>query len=136
MDDHQAHEQRRDAVFESEAECDRRDNRNCARADRADRRQDSGDPEHDPRDCDDPTSYASDRQPDEPVNRAVILGNGEEKGDPDQGQEQAARKAGDDSTGGLARHQGSDQECSDEREHPHVDRQDRSHHEHGNKRVD
>ena len=122
--------------FNAKPERDRGNDRDGAGTDRADRRQDGGDPEHDPRDRGNPTPHSLNGQPDEPVDRAVVLGDGEEESDADQGQEQAAGKAGDDGAGGLARHQGSDQEGADERQHAHVDRQDRGDHEHRNESVD
>ena len=86
--------------------------------------------EHDPWDRRDPAAHGTDGELDQPVDGAVVLRQREQVGDADQGQEQAAREAGDDVLGRHAGHQRADQERAHEGEHAHVDGQDRGDDEH------
>ncbi|MNN07466.1 hypothetical protein D3C81_1202920 [compost metagenome] len=125
VDDHQAHQQRVDAVARRKAQRNRRDDGHRGRADRADRRQQRRDHEHDPRNGGDPAAHRTHRKPHQPVDGAIVLRHGEQVGDADQGQEQVGGKAGKDRLGRHGRDQGADQEGADKGERAHVDRQHR-----------
>jgi hypothetical protein len=134
--DHQAHEQGVDAVLRGEPEGDRGDDGHGGRAHRSDRGQDGRDAEHDPGDRDDAPADAAYGQPDEPVHRPVLLGDGEEVGDADQRQEQITGKAREDVVRGQVRDVDADQERRREGDRPHVHRQQGGHDEHRHQHED
>ena len=136
MHHHQAHQQRADVIAEGKAQGDGRHNGDRAGADRAHRRQQRRNPEHDPGDRADPALDRTHGHAHQPVDRAVVLRQGEQPGDADQGQEQPARKAGDDILGGLRGQQRADQKGADKGQDAHVDRPDGRDHEHQHQRID
>ena len=67
---------------------------------------------------------------------AVVLRDGKEVGDADECEEKVAGEPGNDRLGRHAGRQGADEECADEGEHAHVDRQRRRDDKHHNERID
>ena len=114
MDHQQAHEQWADLVLGREAERDRGDDRNRAGA-TAPTGECGRNGEGVPRDRRDSAAHRAHRHLDQPVDRVVVLRE-RKQGSPNQGQEQPARKAGDDLLGGHAGHQRADQERAHEGE--------------------
>ena len=136
MDHHEAHQQRRDLVAEGEAEGDRGDDGDGARAHRADRGQQRRDQEHDPWDRGEAALHGANREADQPVDGAVVLRQREEPGNADERQEQASGEAVDDLGGLLAGKERADEEGADEGKHAHVDGPERRDDEHGDQGVD
>ena len=77
--------------FRGEPERDGRDDRHGGRSERADRGEQSGDAEHDPRDQGDPAPDQADGASDHQIDGAVVLRYGEQVGDSHQRQEQTRR---------------------------------------------
>jgi hypothetical protein len=134
--DHEPHEQRIDAVLGGKAERDRRDDGHRRRADRTHRREQRGDQEHDPRNGGNASAHGAHRQPDEPVDGAVVLRQRKQVGDAHQREKQVGGKAAHDRLRVHAGHQRADQEGADEGDHAHVDGQHRGQHEHADQCVD
>jgi hypothetical protein len=134
VDDHEAHEQRVDPELDREAERDRGDDRDRPGAHGADGGEHRGDPEHDPGHGRDPAPDRAQGELDQQADGAVVLGDGEQVGDPDQGEEEVGRESADDVVSRQVGEQRPDQEGADEGEHPDVDRQDRCDHKHQDER--
>ena len=131
VDDHHAHQQRVDPVPGGEGQRDRRDDRDRRGGERADRGQQRGDREHDPGDRGDVAADQPHRSPDQQVDGAVVLRDGEQVGDADQrqhelGREPARHFSSEDLLGGQPDRQRADEERGDERQRAHVDRAGRS----------
>ena len=130
VDHHHAHEQRVDPVPDGEGQRDRRDDRDRRGRERADRGQQRGDREHDPRDGGDVAADQAHRSPDQQVDGAVVLRDGEQVRDADQREHELGREparhfvAAEDLLGGQADRQRADDERGDERQRAHVDRED------------
>jgi len=88
---------------------------------RTERDKDPAQHEHHPRQRRHPTPDRADRTTDEPVDRAVPLGDGEQVGDPDQDHEQIRGKAGQDLRCLGTEDPGADGEGADEGEDTEVD---------------
>jgi hypothetical protein len=130
VDHHHAHQQRADFVLPGEAERDGGNDgdgrgRQCAHG-----RDDCGDGEHHPGDERDAASHEPDGAADQEVDGAVVLGDGEQVSDADDGQEETAGEVGQDVVGGHAQHHGAEQERTNEGEGTHVQGQDGGKQEH------
>ena len=136
MDDHQAHQQRVDMVSEGKAQRDGRHDRHRAGADCAHGGQQRGNAEHDPGNRPDAALDRAHRHAHQPVDRAVVLRQGEQPGDAHQGQEQPAGKARKDVLGRLRGQQRADQKGPDKGQNAHVYRPDGRHDEHQDQGID
>jgi hypothetical protein len=108
----------------------------CRGGERADRREHRGDEEHDPRDGGDVAADELHGAADQQVDGSVVLGDREQVGDPDQGQHQLGRKAGQDFVGAQSDRQRADEERGHEGQRPHVDGQERRDREDHDERQD
>jgi hypothetical protein len=121
--DEHAHQQGVDLVAAGEAEGDRADDGAGGRAGRTDGGEHTGHREHHPRDQHDASPDGVHRLAHDQVHGAVVLGDREQVGDADQGEDQVAADAADDLL--LVETEGvhADQPSGDEGECTHVDRQ-------------
>jgi hypothetical protein len=131
-----AHHQRVDAVATGEAERDRADDGARRRAGRADRREHRGDREHHPGDERDPTADHPHGAAHDEIDGPVVAGDGEQVGHADQGEDEVTADPADDLPLGQAECVHAHQPRGDETERPHVDRQQRAHHEQQDQRDD
>ncbi len=118
---HRAHQERADPVSRREAQCDRGDDRDRGRADRADRRERAGQREHHPGDERHPTPHEADGGVHQPVGGAVGAGDREEVRDTDQDDEQVTGEAGEDAVRVEIGDETADPEGRGEGERAHVD---------------
>ena len=123
VDHHHAHHQHVDAVAAGEAQSDGADDRAGRGAGGADGGQHGGDGEHHPGDQRHPAADRPYRGSHDQVDGAVVAGDGEQVGDPDEGQDEVAVDPGDDLPFGQAEGVHPDEPGGDEAERPHVDRQ-------------
>lgn len=94
VDDHEAHEERLDAVLPCEAHTHRGDDRDSRRDDGAEPGEDPRDDEEHPGDERDSAAHRLDHRMDHPVHGPVVLCQGEEIGDAYEDEEEVGREAG------------------------------------------
>lgn len=124
VDDEHTHHQRIDLVASGETQADGGDDRDGCRAEGADGGDAGGDGEHDPWDQTDAIVYEFDCAIDKYIDGAVVLGDGEEVGHADQGQEEISWKGREDVVGLHSEDDCSEKECADEGQGSHVDGKD------------
>ena len=122
MDDQQAHHQRIDVVLLGKAQGDRADDGDRGGAQRTERGEHRGDHEHHPRNGHDMAAHRFHCPVHQQVDGAVLLRDGEQIGNADQGQEQIAGKAGQDLLATHVDPQPADDEGQREGDRTHVDR--------------
>ena len=130
VDHHQPHHHRIDPVLGREGQRHRRQDRHRRRPQRPEGGQGRGDQEHHPGNGDDVAAHQAHRALHQPVDRAVLLGDGEQVGHAHQGHEEVAWEAREDLLGGQAEAQHADEERRRQGQGAHVQRQHRRQQEH------
>jgi hypothetical protein len=106
-----------------EGQADRSDDGHRGGDHGAERGEDRDDDEHHPRDERHPAPHHPDRGLHQPVDRPVVLGDGEQVGDADEDDEQVRREVGQHLVGNLlADHEAAEDEQGHESQRAHVHR--------------